>query len=268
MNPPSSSPSVVFGCRTDAGRRRPNNEDSFWAGLIETPNPGSNTLLIVSDGVGGASAGEVASRMAVDGAREILTQYVASRFPLNDHRSCIDATIREIDQRIRIASRRDGFGGMGATLSLLWITDGMGWWGQAGDSRIYLLRKSVLRQLSRDQSPVGRLRADGALTEEQARVHPYRHLIDQCLGTEGESVEPEIDSIMIETGDVFLLCSDGLNEGLWDREISDGLLPVTVGLSPSEAAHRLVQRAKEASGRDNITALVAFFASSPPGHDA
>lgn len=261
MSPsPTTTPLIVmFGSHTDVGKRRSNNEDSFRAEFV-----GDSSLLVVSDGVGGATAGEVASRMAVDGVHELLRARL-SHGPANaDRRPWIDETIRELDRRIRAkAVEQPDLEGMGATLSLLWVSQQTAWWGQAGDSRIYLWRKDVLQQISQDQSPVGRLRADGKLTEDQARSHPYRHLIDQCLGGGGANVEPVTGTMPVEENDVFLLCSDGLSDGLWDKEIGEGLQPVAAGLSPTEAARQLVERAKEASGKDNITAVVGHVQRAP-----
>ena len=251
MPSPSAPPSIVFGSHTDVGRRRENNEDSSRCGAL-----GAGTLLVISDGVGGLKAGEVASRIAVDSLHEILGRRLAAEAPPPDRRGWIDAAIRETDQRVRTAAEQPGQSGMGATLSLVWLEGGNAWWGQAGDSRTYLFRQNVLRQISHDQSPVGRLRAEDKLTEEQARTHPFRHMIDQCLGGGGPPMDPQTGSLELAAGDVFLLCSDGLSDGLWDREIAEELRLAADGRAPDETARALVERANAASGNDNITAIV------------
>ncbi len=254
--------SVAFGSATDLGKRRDNNEDSSRCGLLAIGTSRESTLLVVSDGVGGSKAGEVASKLAVDCIHSLLAERLEAAAPPIDRRGWLDGAIRETDHRIRVAAEQPGLAGMGATLSVLWLAGREAWWGQAGDSRIYLWRRGELRQLSHDQSPVGRLRANGQLNEEQARAHPYRHLIDQCLGGAGAAIEPETGKFPLEPGDIFLLCSDGLSDGLWDRDLAEGLKLAAAGQSPAEVASILVARANEASGRDNITAVVARAAGT------
>ncbi len=218
---------------------------------------------MVSDGVGGTRAGEVASRMAVDGLLAFLSGEL-KRGPATDRRIMLDAIARELDRRLRAAAQETGANGMGATLSVLWFEGWQATWVQVGDSRIYRMRGGELRQISRDQSPVGRMRADGQLTEEEARAHPYRHMIDQCLGGAGPAVEPQTGQLEIAIGDLFLLCSDGLSDGLWDREIAGELAALQTDQSPAIVARTLVDKANAASGKDNITAVVARVEPETP----
>lgn len=243
--------SFVFGSHTDVGQRREHNEDS-----ARCTDLGTGALLIVSDGVGGSEAGEVASKMAAEGVVEILSARHAKETPPPDRRPWLEAAAHEIDCRLRKAAELPKRSGMGATLSALWLDGAHGWWVQAGDSRIYLFRGGELRQISHDQSPVGRMRANGQLTEEEARRHPYKHMIDQCLGGAGAEAKPDTGELAIHTGDVFLLCSDGLSDGLWDHELAAGLAKLAAGKSPGEVAQALVAGANAASGNDNITAVV------------
>jgi protein phosphatase len=260
------SVSVLFGGHTDVGKRRANNEDAYRTELLAAGVPQPSALLVLSDGVGGANAGEVASRIVVDGVCEMLANHVQAVPVSTDRRLVLEDTMRELDRRVRAASDAPGRAGMGATVSILWVEAGQAWWGQAGDSRIYRLRKGVLEQVSHDHSPVGRLKAQGKLTEEQARVHPLRNLIDQCLGGGGAPVEPEVGHFAAELGDVYLLCSDGLSDGLWDRDLAVGLRLVAAGKqTPEVAAMALVNQAKDASGKDNITAIVAQVAMDLDG---
>lgn len=267
MSASSSDPAslrIIFGSHTDVGKRRENNEDSSRCATLDGGAVDGGTLLMVSDGVGGATAGEIASRTAVDSVHELIAARLARETPPTDRRSWIDDAVRETDQRIRALATGPGLAGMAATASILWLANGRAWWGQAGDSRIYRYQKGELRQITRDQSPVGRLRADGGLTEEQARAHPYRHLIDQCLGGSGPTVEPDTGALALQAGDIFLLCSDGLSDGLWDADIAEGLRrALAEDMSPDEAARSLVNRANELSGKDNITAVVAYAIGGP-----
>lgn len=251
-SPPRSPPTIVFGSHTDIGRRRGNNEDCHRCERL-----GRGALLVVCDGVGGTRAGEVASQMAVDGLHALAAEHAARGGLSADHRATLDAAARTLDRRIREAAREPGSNGMGATLSALWLEGEHAAWVQVGDSRIYRLRDRELRQISPDQSPVGRMRADGQLTEEEARAHPYRHMIDQCLGGGGPAAEPQSGELTVAPGDIFLLCSDGLSDGLWDRDIARELAAAQTGGAPAVVARTLVDRANAASGNDNITAVVA-----------
>lgn len=254
MSPPlpALAPSIVFGSHTDVGQRREHNEDALRCEIL-----GLGAFLVVCDGVGGAKAGEVASKIAVDGMQSLIAERLAREPAPADRRPWLDAAARKVDGLVRAAAEQPGRSGMGATLSALWLDGGQAWWAQVGDSRIYLLRGGELRQVSRDQSPVGRLRAEGQLSEEDARHHPCRHMIDQCLGGSSSAVEPETGELPIFPGDLFLLCSDGLCDGLRDHDIAVGLNPAAQGLPPVETARQLVARANELSGNDNITAVVA-----------
>jgi protein phosphatase len=129
-----------------------------------------------------------------------------------------------------------------------------------GDSRIYVCRQGQLRQISRDQSPVGRLRQEGKISEADARYHPLRNQIDQSLGEPSNQFRPDAGIESIQPGDVYLVCSDGLSDGLWDREIAEILAEVRTMADVRPAVQRLVGLAKQASGRDNITAVLGLVA--------
>jgi protein phosphatase len=219
----------------------------------------------VSDGVGGANAGEVASQMAVTLISAGLAQSAGALAQASSAEDAILAALRSANDTIKTKAMEPGFEGMGATLSLLCFASGdSAYWGQVGDSRIYLCRQGLLRQISRDHSPVGRLRQQGKITEEEARRHPQRNQIDQSLGDPMNPFEPDTGAEKVEVGDVFLLCSDGLSDGLWDREIGQMLAAVHQAADVRPTVQQLVGRAKTASGRDNITAVVAFLAGPDP----
>ncbi len=272
---------------TDIGVRRQNNEDAWWVGQL----PGESrsmeagaaplqltvggasgpALLLVSDGVGGANAGEVASQMAVTLISAELGRRVAELGAAGPAQAAILAGLQVADEAIKAKATAPGFDGMGATLSLLCFGgNGAAFWGQAGDSRIYVFHRGHLRQISRDHSPVGRLRQEGKITEEEARRHPQRNQIDQSLGDPSKPFQPDTGVERVHPGDVFLVCSDGLSDGLWDREIEQGLAGVRSAADVRPVAQKLVADAKQASGRDNITAVVALVEgtatddSSPP----
>jgi PPM family protein phosphatase len=263
---------------TDIGNSRLNNEDAWWAGQLGGGNvfmepgaeplhlhtPGVPVLLLVSDGVGGANAGEVASRMAINLiADELCREPVALQQP---ETACetIRIVLGNANTAIAAKATQPGFEGMGATLSLLCFAgEGSVYWGQAGDSRIYVCREGWLRQISRDHSPVGRMRQRGEITEAEARRHPLRNQIDQSLGDPVATFQPDVGVEKLRPGDVYLVCSDGLSDGLWDREIRRILTAVRRPAEVRSAVRQLVAGAKQTSGRDNITAVVALVEGSP-----
>ena len=225
--------------KTDTGRQRQANEDSYYA---KAP------LFAVADGMGGAQAGEVASRIAA-GAFE--------RGPRN-----VDATaegqLEEIAQKAnreihRLAQEDSSRAGMGTTLTAAMLRDDEVAFGHVGDSRAYLLRDGQLKRLTKDHSLVEELRRQGRLTEEQAEEHPQRSIITRALGPE-PSVNVDTMTFPARDGDVFLLCSDGLTTMVSDEEIR-GILVNSKNLRA--AVNRLVEAANRGGGRDNITA-VAF----------
>ncbi len=264
---------------TDIGNRRKNNEDAWWAGQPGTTatcfmepaaeplqlDPASApALLLVSDGVGGTNAGEVASRMAVQHVAEELARHTRQMRERKSAEAVIRAALVSANQAILAKAAEPECEGMGATLSLLCLTGGDAvWWAQVGDSRIYVCRQGRLRQISHDHSPVGRMRQQGKISEAEARVHPLRNQIDQSFGDPANPFTPEVGAEPCETGDVFLLCSDGLSDGLWDREIEEVLAGVRTPAEVRPAVQRLVATAKAASGRDNITAVLVLVVGKP-----
>ena len=267
---------------TDIGVRRLNNEDAWWIGELGGPHcfmepgpvplcvnlevGGPRALLLVSDGVGGANAGEVASQMAVSLISGELNRVRAALGEARAAREAILAALLAANTAIKDKAAAPEFDGMGATLSLLcFVGTAEACWGQAGDSRIYVCRQGRLRQISRDQSPVGRLRQEGKISEAEARHHPLRNQIDQSLGDPSSLFQPDSGIERVGPGDVFLLCSDGLSDGLWDREIEEVLAGVRVPADVRPAVQRLVGGAKKASGRDNITAVLALVENTAAG---
>ena len=263
---------------TDIGNSRRNNEDAWWAGQLGGRHlfmaagpaplalrlPGAPVLLLVSDGVGGANAGEVASQMAIQRITAELARTAGAWAEPAAARAALRAVLCQANAAIAARAAEPGLEGMGATLSLLcFASPGTAGWGQAGDSRLYLCRQGRLRQLSHDQSPVGRMRQRGEITEAEARLHPLRHQIDPGLGDPVATFQPEIGCETPQPGDVFLLCSDGLSDGLWDHQIAQTLAAVRRPPHVRPAVHLLVAQAKQTSGKDNITAVLALVEGPP-----
>lgn len=253
---------------SDIGLKRSGNEDAFLLASLEavTPDPlpdqvtfvgevsPSGVLLVVSDGIGGCNAGEVASALAIATLHESLRAAGEPPDLPAAFLAAINATDLAVREGARLSPERAG---MGATLTALWLRPDGAWLGQVGDSRLYRLRGGEMRQLSPEHSPVGRMRLSGELTEDQARRHRYKNVIDQSLGGDPSIFMPEVLPLDIASGDVLLLCSDGLTDGLADAELRPSLIgALNSTLSPAEAAFTLIEAAKLGSGRDNITAIV------------
>ncbi|MEY4488200.1 MAG: hypothetical protein RIQ79_708 [Verrucomicrobiota bacterium] len=253
---------------SDIGLKRSGNEDAFLLVPLDelTPDPlpeqvtyvgevpAAGILLIVSDGIGGCNAGEVASALAIATLHSLLRS--AGESP--DLPAAFLDAIKSTDLAVREAAQLSpDRTGMGATLTALWLRPEGAWLGQVGDSRLYRLRGDELRQLSPEHSPVGRMRLSGELTEDQARRHRFKNVIDQSLGGDPVTFLPEVLPVDLVAGDILLMCSDGLTDGLADAELRPSLLgALDSSLSPAEAAFALIEAAKLGSGRDNITAVI------------
>jgi PPM family protein phosphatase len=226
--------------KTDTGRQRHANEDSYFA---------RSPVFAVADGMGGAQAGEVASRIAA-GAFERRGQ-VADETPAEGQLEQIaQAANSEIH---RLAQEDSSRAGMGTTLTAAMLRDDEVSLGHVGDSRAYLFRDGELKRLTKDHSLVEELRRQGRLTEEQAEEHPQRSIITRALGPE-PSVNVDTMTFPARDGDVYLLCSDGLTTMVSDDEIRRIL---SESKSLRSAVSKLVEAANRGGGRDNITA-VAF----------
>jgi protein phosphatase len=234
---------------SDPGRRRRQNEDSY----VVTP-----PLFALADGMGGAQAGELASRIAVEtmGAEADST---------GEER--VEKLIREANRRVFVRSHEDvGASGMGTTITAALVADdGTVTIGHVGDSRAYRLRGDRLEQLTEDHSLVAELVRSGRLSAEEADRHPQRSVITRAVGTDPE-VDVDVFTVPGEPGDLFLLCSDGLTDMVGDDEIQRILAEGRDDLETT--ARDLVNRANRGGGEDNIT--VVFFElgeGEPPGNE-
>lgn len=234
--------------RTDVGRQREANEDSFFA---------RDPVFAVADGMGGAQAGEIASRLAVE-AFEPEAAEAADSGP-EDY---LADTVRTANARIFEHAQGDSTrSGMGTTLTAAMLHGDEVSFGHVGDSRAYLFRDGELKQLTHDHSLVEELRRQGKLTRDQAAEHPQRSVITRALGPEPE-VAVDTMTVRARPGDVFLLCSDGLTTMLADEEIASIL---TRSSDLDAAARRLVRAANAQGGKDNIT--VVLFAVEAADED-
>jgi PPM family protein phosphatase len=224
--------------RTDTGRQRDANEDSLF-----TRGP----VFVVADGMGGAQAGEVASKAAAEA--------FAAELPAQPPERLLEQTIEAANRSIHEHARSDpGLAGMGTTITAA-IVDPEAEEvaiGHVGDSRAYRLRGGKLERLTRDHSLVEELRRKGQLTEAQAEDHPQRSIITRALGPEPE-VKVDLQTVPAQAGDVFLICSDGLTTMLDDDQIARLLSRAS---TMQTAVRALVDEANRAGGRDNITVVL------------
>jgi serine/threonine protein phosphatase PrpC len=226
--------------KTDTGRQRQANEDSYFA---RAP------LFAVADGMGGAQAGEVASRIA---ARAFERKRTVSREEPAEGQ--LEKIAQQANREIhKLAQEDSSRAGMGTTLTAALLRDDEVALGHVGDSRAYLLRGGQLKRLTKDHSLVEELRRQGRLTEEQAEEHPQRSIITRALGPE-PSVNVDTMTFPARDGDIFLLCSDGLTTMVPDEQIREILVS---SRTLRTAVTKLVDAANQGGGRDNITA-VAF----------
>lgn len=256
------------GC-TDTGKVRKNNEDAFlglqfdardvrWLGKFGgDATEKFDYAFAVCDGMGGAKSGEFASRIAVDRITRLLPRaYRQSAHGMNPgFADVLSELFTQIHRAlVFVGGSYEETEGMQTTLSLCWFTPGWMYFGHIGDSRIYHLpkRKTQMMQITQDDTHVAWLLRQGHINEHQARVHPRRNVLQRALGGANQFVDPQTGAVACERGDTFLLCTDGLVDGLYDHQIVDLLRDK--GLEyPAQA---LVEASVKNSGRDNTTAVV------------
>jgi serine/threonine protein phosphatase PrpC len=234
---------VALACavRTDVGPVRGNNEDAAFASV---------RIAAVADGVGGAAAGEVASRAAID----TLVHLDKCRLEEPLERALATA-VNEANERIGfMATCRPQAAGMSTTLTAVALGDDGYVLANVGDSRTYLLRDGALTRLSRDDSYVQMLLDRGAIGPDEARRHPQRSLVLEALDGDPERRPPAIATAPARTGDRLLLCSDGLSDYVDDEDIAAALREET---RREACAERLVAMALAEGARDNVTVVVA-----------
>ncbi|GIV18913.1 MAG: hypothetical protein KatS3mg023_0664 [Armatimonadota bacterium] len=245
---PEVVPFVRFGAKTDLGNVRENNEDKF--DFFEPTEPTllaeRGSVYAVCDGMGGHSAGQIASELAL---KTFLKAYYDLETPDIDTALTVavqaaNALVREVAQSI------PGRRGMGTTLTAAALCEGDAHIVHVGDSRCYLVRGEVIEQVTEDHSYVMEQVRQGLLTLEEAQYSPYRNVITRSIGM--DAVEPDIYRVPLQAGDRLVLCTDGLTTHVSDEQIAE----VVRTHSPSAAAQRLVEMALEEGGSDNVTVMV------------
>ena len=268
---------VELYAKSDVGRVRRGNEDNFlvldlsteqtWTGADGAPAPANLTrfdlgdkglVLVVSDGMGGALAGDVASRMAVDSVRQMLIgEGDASCDPDQDLVECLKSATHYANTAIHLKSQEDSrCAGMGATFTGAAIKGDSLDLVQVGDSRGYVVRKDHIRLATKDQSLVQQLVDVGQISESEAETHMFRNVILQALGAQSE-VQPVTGRIRLRQDDLVLLCSDGLSGKLRAEDIQQIVINSKGDLA--QACDKLIEEANNRGGEDNITVVIARF---------
>lgn len=241
-------PGAEVSCQTDIGCHRENNEDSFgyWEPEDDQQFLRKGRLAVVADGMGGYEGGQEASRLAVE---SIVSSYRDSNGA--DPQVALAAAIQSAHELIRqYGLEHPQLRGMGTTCTTIAIVQDSLYYVHVGDTRLYLVRDGQITQVTRDHSYVGRLVEAGMITREDAEKHPQRNILTAALGTSTDLImespgRPE----PLQSGDVLVICSDGLWGQVRDPEILEAL----AGKSAEEAGHTLIQLARERGGPDNIT---------------
>jgi protein phosphatase len=274
MKPSTKNPPANLkwsGC-SDIGKVRKNNEDAFLGlrfdaqeahllGKFGTASTARHDFTFaVCDGMGGAKAGEYASQIAVEKITKLLPRAFNNSAPVMN--AGVDEVLAELYGQIHhalayLGSCYEECHGMQTTMSLGWFTPGWMYFGHIGDSRIYHLpaNKNEIRQLTEDDTHVGWLLRSGQINEREARTHPRRNVLQKALGGTNQFVTPQTGAVACERGDFFLLCSDGLTEGLYDHYLVD-ILRASAKDKKINPSKLLVDESVKNDGRDNTTAVV------------
>lgn len=255
---------IQVGARTDLGRVRSNNEDSFK--LVPELN-----LFILSDGMGGEAHGEVASNLAVEaiaahclegGQKPDVAYFVEPRAELDEKTNRLASAVQLANRMIyESAQKHAAQRGMGATVVAVWINDQRLSVAHVGDSRVYLLRAGDLQQITDDHSLVAEQVRRGILTREQAESSDMQSVLIRALGIEPE-VQVDADEHLLMEGDTLVLCSDGLSRMVSDLEIASTLLSRT---GMQSTADRLIELANEYGGEDNVSVVLVRVEPRPEG---
>lgn len=237
----------VYG-KTDVGKVRESNQDNMVFRQLDE----GCLYAVVCDGMGGHNGGNVASELAVRKFDASLSTSYDDFARSRSVETLLRKVIKHTNETVFAVSLKDaGLRGMGTTVVMAYVLDGKAYIAHVGDSRAYLYDGDSLSRLTRDHSIVQQMLDDGEITEEEAKTHPYRHVITRVLGFTSE-VEADIEKTEFSPTDIILLCSDGLTNMLEDSEIESVFETV-----PAErVCDELVSRALKNGGTDNVTAVI------------
>ena len=234
--------------KSDVGKLRDTNEDSYYISNVDD----EIKIFILADGMGGYNGGEIASKLAVSTALSyIQTNFANTPKEKEDILNLIKSAMEYANMVVYEKSNNEKeLTGMGTTLEVCLIYNNKVYIGHVGDSRVYRIRKEFIRKLTHDHSYVQKLVKDGTITEEEARNHPKKNMLMKALGCTA-FLEPDVTVKGFIKDDIILMCSDGLSNMLDDEEIYE-----IIRQEGTLAAEKLVEKANENGGYDNITAIV------------
>ena len=231
---------MIVGYSTDIGLIRERNEDADYVG---------QNVFAIADGMGGHSAGEIASFIAVNAVNKLPENTNAIPGSIESCFQSANAKILEISKSFESTK------GMGTTLTMAFIEKMTAFIGHVGDSRAYLISANEIKQLTSDHSVVAELIRSGCISKDDARNHPQRNAIIRSLGNE-DDVKVDILEVSVNFGDYLVLCTDGLHNMLSDDEIKNIILASD---SPQAASDRLIDFSKLRGGHDNISVVIVYF---------
>lgn len=241
---------ISHGCQTDKGMVREENQDAYGITppSLDSLNTPKGVLFVVADGMGGHRAGRHASELAVAAVTASYAAAAVAPVPELLRQVMEEANTRVFGE----AGDNPAFRGMGTTCTILVFQESSCWIGHIGDSKVFLATPDELRQITTDHSHVWDLYKRGAITREQARIHPERNILTRALGKQAD-IAPEITGpLPLAPGTWFIMCTDGLTNHLEDEEIRR----MVVGRAPQVAADELVALANARGGTDNVTVLI------------
>ncbi len=266
---------ITWSGHSDSGRFRSKNQDRFIAlkvdgeGIYHLGKRGEDSLnqcnfvFAVSDGMGGANAGDFASRAVVEQIALLFPS--VCKIQAQGMEVCFQNVLMELLSNLHAVISNMGSSykeleGMGATLSMVWIRAEQLYFAHIGDSRIYHLKKEGdFRQITKDDTHIAWLKEKGAISEYEARNDPRRNILQQVIGGKTQHLNPQFGELALSNEDRFLICSDGLNEGLMDSAIKRMMIDAqsisTLDLEMESLAEKMVKQSISEDGKDNTTAL-------------
>lgn len=238
---------MVFA-KTDIGKVREINQDYYYTS-DENSIP---KLCILADGMGGYKGGEIASKLAVESAKKYIENNFSNNFSEKEEILKLIGNAVEYANMVVYEKSKEvkELEGMGTTLEVCLIYNNKAYIGHVGDSRIYRIRKDVIRKLTKDHSYVQQLVEDKKITREEAKVHPKKNMLTRALGCT-PYVEPDLRARNFEKGDIFIMCSDGLTNMVEEKRIYE-----LIKQDISKATNNLINEANSAGGYDNITVII------------
>ena len=238
---------MVFA-KTDIGKAREKNQDYYYV----SKNTDVPRIYILADGMGGYKGGEVASKLATESVKKYIENNFSNIIKEKEEiLKLIASAVEYANMVVYEKSKEDKeLEGMGTTLEVCVIYNNKAYIGHVGDSRVYRIRKDIIRKLTKDHSYVQQLIEDKKITREEAKTHPKKNMITKALGCT-PFVEPDLRARNFEKGDIFIICSDGLTNMVDEKQIYE-----IIKQDIENATEKLINEANQAGGYDNITVII------------